>query len=528
MAGPQNNTPAAAPGVRLSVARQRVAPAARRPAGAIRARRGKPPPKLGILARRHARGLAPVLRVDRGMQYPATSRRVLVVDHDPDTRIALRESLEAHEFAVSVEERGEAVIQAVERAAFDAIIVDKELPDIGGLDLLGFLRHRCPTTPVVLTTRFGGALSAAVADRCGAARCIDKSVRPTELVAMLRELMEHRRPPRSRRAVAPSARIGTEPAWGGEGDLWAVVPAEGHGARRRSVTRRVHGEQRVGPDARPDGSRLLLRRALDLAALRVRAGRTVVPARRSHREVLDAEVGGGPGPRVILQPRDRGTAADVLLAAYWIRWRDPAATVIVLPSDQFVADRRRFMDHVAETVEFVGRYPRWIMLLGAEPAGAETGYGWIIPGPVLDCTARGPVWRVDRFLGAPSSETARRCRAAGAFWSTGVVVARAATLVDAARQLLPAMHSRFVLLAPLVGGSAEPQALRRVYATIPSADFSRALLETSTPIMAMTRLSGVEWCDLRHARHAAARGPVRAALFGPHAPGRARRSLATS
>lgn len=431
----------------------------------------------------------------------AEPRRVLVVDGDPGMRVLLGETLEREGFAVTVAETGEAVIAAVERTRFDAVVLDKELPDINGLDLVFFLRHRCPGTPVVLIATHGGEPSEAAGRHRGASRYLDKPVRPSDLVAAVHEVAGHRRSTSGRAAmsrVAPRLGPRDDPA----GDLWGVVLAGGHSLRLREVTRRMHGQPRPRQDARLAGPHSMLRQTLDRVALEIPWGRTVVAGLHCHARYLEAEFGGSPPP-LLLQPRDRGTAAGVLLPAYWIRWHDPGATLAVFPSDHFVAEPRLFMDHVAEAVEFVARYPRWIVLLGAEPSEPETEYGWIMRDAVLGCTASGPVWRVARFVEKPWAASARRCLADGGWWNTGILVAKVATLVDAARQLLPALHGRFVQLAPLIGTTVETRALRRAYAALPSPDFSRAMLEQCVPILAVTPLTGVSWCDLGSPRRLA-------------------------
>jgi mannose-1-phosphate guanylyltransferase len=238
----------------------------------------------------------------------------------------------------------------------------------------------------------------------------------------------------------------------------------------------------------------MVRQTLDRVALQIPRQRTVVVGLRTHPRYLEAEFGAAPPP-LVRQPRDRGTAASVLLPAYWIRWRDLGATVAVFPSDHFIPEPRRFMDRVAEAVAFVSRYPGRIVLLGAAPRRPETQYGWIRPGAVLGRTAGGPVWSVADFGEQPSAATARRWLGDG-LWNTGVFVAKVATLVDAARQLLPGLHTRFVQLGPLLGSSVETRALRRAFATMPSVNFSRAMLEQCVPILAVAPLTGVAWYDL--------------------------------
>ena len=62
----------------------------------------------------------------------------------------VRDALARAGFDVALEGSGEGAIAAAERARFDAVVVDKELPRLSGLDLVSFLSHRAPATPIVL------------------------------------------------------------------------------------------------------------------------------------------------------------------------------------------------------------------------------------------------------------------------------------------------------------------------------------------------------------------------------------------
>src|SRR5207302_4069497 len=115
---------------------------------------------------------------------------------------------------------------------------------------------------------------------------------------------------------------------------------------------------------------------------------------------------GSPGPHVLQQPEDRGTAAAVLLAAHWIRARDSQARLVVLPSDHFVADDGLFMAHVVGVLNVLEAQPERIILLGAEPSEPETDYGWIELGATLPGTGRHPVYRVLRFQEKPAQAVA--------------------------------------------------------------------------------------------------------------------------
>ena len=110
---------------------------------------------------------------------------VMIVDDDAEMRALLRDALERDGFDVR-EGAGNEVIPLLEREAPDAIVLDKEMNGVNGLDLLPCIRRRQPDIPVILVTAFGGVEVEAEALRRGATHYIDKPFRMAHLLAMLR------------------------------------------------------------------------------------------------------------------------------------------------------------------------------------------------------------------------------------------------------------------------------------------------------------------------------------------------------
>jgi mannose-1-phosphate guanylyltransferase len=234
---------------------------------------------------------------------------------------------------------------------------------------------------------------------------------------------------------------------GVETQAWAVVLAGGKGVRLRGLTRRVYGEDRPKQYAALTGGKSLLRQTLERVSVRIPSGRTVVVTMAAQGSYLATELRHeSPGPHVLWQPEDRGTAAAILL--------------------------------------------------GAEPSEPETDYGWIELGATLPGSGRHPVYRVLRFQEKPAQATANELFRSGALWNTSVFAGRAATLVDAGRACLPALHERLARLATFLGTEHEQWALRQAYELAPRANFSRAVLERSPQTLAVMRLSAVAWRDL--------------------------------
>jgi mannose-1-phosphate guanylyltransferase len=278
---------------------------------------------------------------------------------------------------------------------------------------------------------------------------------------------------------------------------WAVVLAGGQGVRLRELTRHVYGEDRPKQYAALTGGKSLLRQTLERVGLRIPPERTVVVTMAAQASYLATELRReSPGPHVLRQPEDRGTAAAVLLAAHWIRGRDSEARLVVLPSDHFVADDTIFMEQVVEILNALEAQPERIILLGAEPSEPETDYGWIELGATLPGPGRHPVYRVLSFQEKPAQAVANGLFRSGALWNTSVFAGRAAMLVDAGRACLPALHERLARLATFLGSEHERWAMRQAYALAQPANFSRAVLERYPSTLAVMRLSAVAWRDL--------------------------------
>ncbi|MGE5412817.1 MAG: sugar phosphate nucleotidyltransferase [Syntrophomonadaceae bacterium] len=280
------------------------------------------------------------------------------------------------------------------------------------------------------------------------------------------------------------------------GRFWAIVLAGGQGVRLRPLVQRIHSDGRPKQFAVLVGERSLLRHTLDRVALSIRPERTAVVTTRSHARFFEAELLGARTAHVLVQPSDLGTAAGVLLPVHWISWRDPEAVVAVFPSDHFVADDGAFMRHVASLVAVVGRHPDRIVLVGATPDSAEPGYGWIEPGVSIEKTpGSGDVRTVLRFVEKPSPEEARACLARGALWNTFVMIARARTLLDAARRALPELHERLRRIRPFADTAGEQAAIERAYAFAPAANFSQSVLSADPTRLAVSELPPLHWSD---------------------------------
>ncbi|HUF92144.1 MAG TPA: sugar phosphate nucleotidyltransferase [Candidatus Limnocylindria bacterium] len=237
---------------------------------------------------------------------------------------------------------------------------------------------------------------------------------------------------------------------------------------------------------RPRSSRV--RRTLDRVGVLVPDERTLVVGLRRHRRALCTGLAPH-SPGLLLQPRDRGSAPAILLAAQCIAHLDSTATVATFPADHDVAEDRQLMIHVADAADYVALYPERIVLLAVEATEADTQYGWISPGWPLARIGATTISGVGCFVDEPAPADAQAYLETGALWNTFVMVARAATLADIGRQHVPLVHERLAAAVPFIGTDWEPAVLRSTYATLPPASFSCAVLERAAPRLAVSRVA---------------------------------------
>ncbi|MET3810647.1 response regulator [Arthrobacter sp. UYEF3] len=112
---------------------------------------------------------------------------VLVVDDDPYLLRALRITLRAHGYDVTVAEDGRAALLAAARTPPSLVILDLGLPDMDGVAVLATLRSWSQVPVLVLSARHGSADKVQALD-AGADDYITKPFGLDELLARLRAL----------------------------------------------------------------------------------------------------------------------------------------------------------------------------------------------------------------------------------------------------------------------------------------------------------------------------------------------------
>ena len=81
-----------------------------------------------------------------------TAIRILIVDDEPAIRRALKPPLAELGFQFSEASRGEEALQLLHSGQYDVVLLDINMPGIGGIETLRRIRAFAPRLPVLMLT----------------------------------------------------------------------------------------------------------------------------------------------------------------------------------------------------------------------------------------------------------------------------------------------------------------------------------------------------------------------------------------
>lgn len=257
---------------------------------------------------------------------------------------------------------------------------------------------------------------------------------------------------------------------------WAVLLAGGSGTRFWPLSTPAHPKQLL-PLA---GPRSTAHEAIDRLHGLIAPERVLVVTGEALAGPLRAALP-IPADNVLVEPRAASTGPALIWATHEAKRRDPDAEVLSLHADWVIPDAEAFRRTAEAALDSARRHDR-LVTVGMVPSRPETGYGYIVPGPALDGTAR----RVARFVEKPDSAKALDLIAAGALWNSGLFAWSAARLRAEVEQHTPELS---VALAALRAGD-----IPRFFAMVTPISIDVGVLERSNAVAVVA--GAFHWDDV--------------------------------
>jgi mannose-1-phosphate guanylyltransferase len=283
--------------------------------------------------------------------------------------------------------------------------------------------------------------------------------------------------------------------------LYAIVLAAGDGRRVQLYIEEIRGEPLPKQYVNFIGRRSMLEHTFHRAEKLTPSHQifTVVSRRHLLRADICRQLASRPRETLIVQPANKETGPGILLPLMFVYKRCPQAIVAVFPSDHFILEENRFLDHVRLAAQAAKQDPTRIVLLAIEPNEPESEYGYVVPREDVG-ERRFGTRRVSAFIEKPKTELAAKLVADGALWNTMVMVFKADTLLQLVRSVHPVIYRDFLRIFEAIGTREERRTIERVYEALEPTNFSKQILEriavAHPKSISVLPVGGVFWSDL--------------------------------
>ncbi|HEX7643516.1 MAG TPA: response regulator transcription factor [Burkholderiaceae bacterium] len=124
-----------------------------------------------------------------------SAHKVLTIEDDPTTAHEIAAELEAHGFAVEVEGDGKLGLDKAASGRYDAITLDRNLPNLDGLSIVTRLRAAGIDTPVLMISALSDVDERVRGLRAGGDDYLTKPFAVDEMAARLEVLLRRRKAP---------------------------------------------------------------------------------------------------------------------------------------------------------------------------------------------------------------------------------------------------------------------------------------------------------------------------------------------
>ncbi|HEY0777907.1 MAG TPA: sugar phosphate nucleotidyltransferase [Gemmatirosa sp.] len=276
--------------------------------------------------------------------------------------------------------------------------------------------------------------------------------------------------------------------------LWAVIFAGGIGSRFWPLSSPERPKQLLALV----GERPLIAETVARLAPTVPSSQVLVVTSADIADALRAAIPEVPAANFLVEPRPSGTAAALAWGAQAVAQRaGPRTTFVAMHADLAVAYPGALRQLLGRAARVTAAGPP-IVVLGAEPTRAETGFGYVVPSVPLDAEVTGPdaPRRVSRFVEKPGPLLAEELIGQGALWHTGILVARAGAVLEVVAARTPELAPG---LEALEAGDFE-----RFVGMVQSISLERGVLERVADLVVLPAACGWDdvgtWAALRRVR----------------------------
>lgn len=198
--------------------------------------------------------------------------------------------------------------------------------------------------------------------------------------------------------------------------------------------------------------------------------------------------------QVLCEPARRNTAPCIAYAAHKIFSLNPAANLVVAPSDHIIFHEENFNDIIRAALKATAAND-WLLTLGIHPSRPDTGYGYIQFNEKVTYDKDERVKKVKTFTEKPALEMAKSFLQSGDFlWNSGIFIWKAKTILNALEEHLPEINQLFKEGERKYNTPEEKDFIQEAYTVCRSISIDYGVMEKASNVYVLA--SDFGWSDL--------------------------------
>ena len=115
--------------------------------------------------------------------------RILVVDDEDDLRMLLEHVVTSAGYTVTTAEDGQDAITKIQKDTYDLALLDIQMPNASGIDVLKFIRTNAPATKAIMLTGYADLNYAMEARQFGAKDFISKPYKLEDIIRTIENVL---------------------------------------------------------------------------------------------------------------------------------------------------------------------------------------------------------------------------------------------------------------------------------------------------------------------------------------------------
>jgi len=209
---------------------------------------------------------------------------------------------------------------------------------------------------------------------------------------------------------------------------------------------------------------------------------------------LQEQCPGIPLENYLLEPKPRGTASVVGLAAVALQSRDPQAVMAVLTSDHYIGNEKHFQELLVAAHEVA--QDGYLVTLGISPTYAATGYGYIQRGEPAGAYQAVEAYHVLRFKEKPDEFQAQLMLARGDHtWNSGMFIWRVDRIMEEFARQMPALFETLLKIGQAWGTTKQPQVVKDLWPDLEIVTIDYGIMEGARQVVVIPA-SNLRWSDV--------------------------------